>query len=755
MNKSATTLISSLHKSEPLFVDILFKRAEQNSHQKAFTFLTNEGDKVLTYSELDLKVRRLAAYLQQKNLRGERALLLYPPGFNYIVGYFACLYAGIIAVPVYPPDPSRMDKTLPRLEAVAKDAEAKIALSTDSIIEEVNGWKESIKETDSKLGGKTNPNGFLEKFKDLLNIDWLATDSYSEEIEDLWVYPNISSNDIAYLQYTSGSTGVPKGVMITHSNLIHNTQMIFSGFQLDRSEHEGVIWLPIYHDMGLVGGILEPISAGFHCNLLSPIDFLKRPAKWLQIISDLQDRDIVSGGPNFAYELCIRATNDRKRKELNLSNWKVAFTGAEPVRAETINEFSTAFEVSGFSKKAFFPCFGLAEGTLIVSGSSPIEDPVEISIKKEELKKNKIVKSDVPEDSIKIVSSGTRILDSVLRVVNPDTKEICPDFVVGEVWTLSKSNAKGYWEKPELSKEVFDAYTSDKNEGPFLRTGDLGFMIKGELFITGRLKDLIIIRGSNHYPQDIELTVENSNKLLRPGSVAAFSADFDNEEKLVIVQEARAKPNVDWGRVIADIKNLVLLEHNISPHEIVLIKPKTIFKTSSGKIQRGFTKDAYLDNSLEIIFKSDPESNFLPEKNEAPVNINSKELILEPEHSNGNLTKILVEKLAIALKVDPLSIDKDSPFTNYGLDSAKSLQLVGELEEVIGKSLDATILWNYPSVNKLASYLSHGKNDDISTNSGDGKTLQEEISMEEFAAKVEELSEEEAEELLLKKLNNN
>jgi len=623
-NKIANKLINSA-----TFIDVLQNRVELSSNNKAFTFLSSNGDNVFTYNDLSKKIRRLAAFLQKYNLSGERALLLYPPGMDYIIGYFACLYAGVIAVPVYPPDPSRLKKTLPRIQVIAKDADAKVALSTQNIVDDVKQWKQILSGDE---GDELNFNKNIEniknhssEFDDLFNLKWIATDTFNDAIEDQWVYPNVTSDSIAYLQYTSGSTGSPKGVIINHENLLHNTNMIFNGFGLNNTDYEGVIWLPIYHDMGLVGGILEPIFSGFHCTLLSPIDFLKRPLRWLQIISDKKEKKIVSGGPNFAYDLCLRATTPQKREALDLSNWQVAFTGAEPVRAETIQEFSEAFAVSGFKKQAFYPCYGLAEGTLIVSGGLQEEEPIQLTIDKEELKKNKAVEVDKANpNKIDFIGSGREILEGKIRIVNPETKLVCKDGEVGEIWSSSKSNAQGYWKKPEVSEEIFNAYTTDTKEGPFLRTGDLGFIKDGELFVTGRLKDLIIIRGSNHYPQDIELTVETSNKLLRPGSVAAFSVDVDGEEQLVIVQEARAKKNVNWEEVINDIKNAVFDVHNIVPYAIILIQPKTIFKTSSGKIRRNDTKKAFLNNELEIVFdsrKSASEENRIEEKEKSEKSI--------------------------------------------------------------------------------------------------------------------------------------
>ncbi len=706
MNKNK--IIESFNYS-PTFVDILEKQIEISGNKKAFTFLTNNGNDIYTFAELGTRIRRLASLLQKYNLQGERALLLYPPGMEYIIGYFACLYAGVIAVPVYPPDPSRLNKTLPRLQSIVIDAKAKIALSTQNIVDDVEKWKQML--SGHKLDNDLSTNfeqikSNSSRFDALFNLQWIATDNITETLEEQWKFPDINQNSIAYLQYTSGSTGTPKGVIINHENLLHNTNMIFSGFGLNTHDYEGVIWLPIYHDMGLIGGILEPIFSGFHCTLLSPLDFLKRPLRWLQIISDKKDKDIVSGGPNFAYDLCLRATTPQKRETLNLSNWKVAFTGAEPVRAETINEFSKAFKVSGFQKRAFYPCYGLAEGTLIVSGGKQEEEPIELTIDKEELKKNKavIVEKENP-NKIDFVSSGREILDGKIRIVNPETKSLCEEGEIGEVWASSKSNAQGYWGKPEVTEETFKAFIADTDDGPFMRTGDLGFKKDNELYITGRLKDLIIIRGSNHYPQDIEFTVENSNKLLRPGSTAAFSVDVAGEEQLVVVAEARAKKNVDWHKVISEIKNAIFDVHNIIPYAIVLIQPKTIFKTSSGKIRRNATKDAYLKNELEIVYDSRRE-NVVDNNN---VDITTEEEIASTQNSIelSNYYNLLKSKIAKLKNIQKDQIDIKKPFAEFGIDSAKAVGMVGELEEELNTTLPATLLWDYPSIEKLSLHLAN------------------------------------------------
>lgn len=685
-------------------VELLERRSEQQKDENLFTFLQDEGGEVnITYSELLKKAKIVAARLQSENLKGERALLLYPAGLDYIIGYFGCLFAGVIAVPIYPPDPSRLNKTLPRIHSILVDSKASIALTTKEVLNQIEDWKKSAKD-ESKLTSKY--------LNEMNSIPWIATDEYEKFDSLAFSAEDITEDTIAYLQYTSGSTGTPRGVILTHRNLIHNSKMIQSGFDLFE-KHEGVIWLPIYHDMGLIGGILQPIFSSFHATIMSPTYFLKRPLRWLQIISGISDVPVVSGGPNFAYDLCIKAASPSKVEALDLSNWKLAFSGAEPVRFETIEKFSKTFAPAGFSKSAFYPCYGLAEATLIVSGGDRYKVPATCSIDKYLLSKNKIkFINQAGNDSIKhFVSSGNKLIDSEIIIVNPENLKKCNDNEIGEVWTSSDSVAQGYWNRIEESKETFEAFTSDTNEGPFLRTGDLGFISKGELFITGRLKDLIIIDGTNHYPQDIETTVETSNKLLRPNSVAAFSIDVNNKEQLVVVQEARAKNNVNWNEVIKDIRKAISEEHNLQVYDVVLIKPKTIFKTSSGKIRRRATKHAYLTGQLDIIARL--KLNGKNMVNELPE---EKELLQKPDIKvdYDKLKDWVLSKIGEMLNIKREEINLNAPFTEYGINSSQAVTFVGELEEKLNDSLPATLLWEYPTLNKLFNFLDENFSDKIS-----------------------------------------
>ncbi|MEO1378425.1 MAG: fatty acyl-AMP ligase, partial [Cyanobacteria bacterium J06635_10] len=492
---------------------ILSLRAQHQSDKQAYIFLQDgETESAsLTYGELDKQARVIAAYLQ--SFKGERALLLYPSGLEFITAFFGCLYAGVIAVPVYPP---RRNQKLSRLLSIVNDAQPVAALTTTSILADIEKrWTEEPELTQLKL---------------------IATDSIESNPKE-FVPDEISSDSLAFLQYTSGSTGTPKGVMVTHGNIIHNQQMIQTAF--GHSEKTIFVgWLPLFHDMGLIGNVIQPMYLGIPCILMPPVAFLQKPIRWLKAISKY--RATTSGGPNFAYDLCVNKIKPEQLENLDLSSWDVAFNGAEPIRVETLEQFAKKFNGCGFKYSAFYPCYGMAESTLLVSGGLKAQEPIFHCVKESEL-----LKRDSKVDSRKIVGCGRSWLYQKIAIAkrcckqnaNPETLIECGDGEVGEIWVQGESVAQGYWNKPKLSKQTFHAYLSNTGEGGFLRTGDLGFLQDGELFVTGRIKDVIIIRGQNHYPQDIELTVQKSHPGLRRDCGAAFSVEVKGEERLLIVQE--------------------------------------------------------------------------------------------------------------------------------------------------------------------------------------------------------------------------
>lgn len=393
---------------------------------------------------------------------GERVLLLYPPGLEFIAAFFGGLYAGVTIVPVYPP---RGKQRMTRLQAIAGDAQATFALTTSSVI--------------TKLA-----QNFKEE-PELAALRCIATDDIANDLADDWVFPEITNESLALLQYTSGTTGKPKGVMVNHDNLLYNSALIYQSFE-HTPNSRGVIWLPPYHDMGLIGGFLQPLYGGCSVTLMSPETFLQKPFRWLKAISDY--KATTSGGPNFAYELCVQKITPQQRQQLDLSSWQVAFNGAEPVRAETIEKFSATFADCGFQKSAFYPCYGMAETTLIVSGGLKTAPPVIRFVQDKALKQNLIVTAKSDEDNVReIVGVGHSSLDQKIAIANPESLTRCPDGEIGEILVAGSSVAGGYWKKPEETQQIFNAQLRDTKEGPFLRTGDLGFLLDGELFVTERI----------------------------------------------------------------------------------------------------------------------------------------------------------------------------------------------------------------------------------------------------------------------------
>lgn len=567
-------------------VDLLRARAHEQPEQRAYTLLVDgEAEEVhRTYGELEQQVRAIAAGLRDLGAAGGRALLLCPPGLDYVAGFFGCLYAGVTAVPAYPPRPNR---SLERLQAIVDDAQATLALSTARSI--------------AALERRAVDGPVLE------GVRWLAVDRLPDGAESSWREPELTPETLAFLQYTSGSTGTPRGVMVSHANVLHNLGVIARSYRLTPSER-GVTWLPPYHDLGLVGGLLTPLFLGFPAAIMSPVAFLQRPARWLHAMT--RYHATVSVGPTFAFDLCVRRTRPEEREAFDLSAWAVACIGGEPVRHEILERFVEVFSPRGFRREALGPGYGLAEATMFFSGSGPDAPPVVRTVLRSALEDHRVV--DVPADhpgALTLVGCGQNLSDQGLAIVHPERLTRCGPDEVGEIWIAGPSVAGGYWNRPLETDETFRACLADSGEGPFLRTGDLGFVWDGELFITGRIKDLIIIRGRNHYPQDIERTVEESHPSLCAHSGAAFSVEVDGAEQLVVVQEVdRQWRDSDPSEVTWAIRQAVSERHEVELYAVLLLKPGSIPKTSSGKIRRRACRSGFLDGSLEAWGARVPEA---------------------------------------------------------------------------------------------------------------------------------------------------
>ena len=470
---------------ETHLVDSLEYWGKERPEQVAYTFLVDgeEDELQITYAELRNSARAIAAQLQESgSVKGERVLLLYPPGMEFIKGFLGCLFAGAIAVPAYPP---RRNRKMNRIDSIADDAKPKFVFATRDVIDR----SEHI----------------LEDSPRLQSAEWIATEEVPVEKSTAWKNPDIQKDDLAFLQYTSGSTGTPKGVMISHGNMLANLQMITYAFDLSWKSR-GLSWLPAYHDMGLIGGLLAPLYTGCFCVFMSPMAFLQKPIRWLKAIS--RYKITISGGPNFAYDLCSQQITEEQMESLNLSSWCLAYNGAEPIRSSTLGDFSRKFEEVGFNSQACYPCYGMAEATLIVTGKVVTEKPTLKSFDNDSLHEHRVVPvSPDTRGARTLVGCGSVFPNEDVAIVDSQTYKRLPSGEVGEIWVNSPSVGRGYWDKPALSQQTFEAKLADSQTGPYLRTGDLGFVQGDDLFVTGRLKDLIIIRGVNRYPQDIELTV--------------------------------------------------------------------------------------------------------------------------------------------------------------------------------------------------------------------------------------------------------
>ena len=702
--------VSNINHKKTL-IELLRWRAIHESNQRAFTFMIdgNVEGTALSYGELDHQARSIGALLQQHHVQGERALLLYPQRLDVIAAFFGCLYAGIIPIPAPAPEASRFKRTIPRLQAIAKDAQATIVLTTSEIISIVAEARFAIPE--------------------FQKMHWLTTEDIAIELAQNWRNPDVKDNDLAYLQYTSGSTSTPKGVMISHKNIMFHCANLQEacGYTPDSAT---VTWMPYFHDYGLVEGLIVPLYNGTPCYVMSPFSFLRRPFNWLQTISRYKATH--SQAPNFAYDQCVRRITAEQRAQLDLSCWQAAGNAAEPINPKVLKNFLQVFENSGFRPEAFCPAYGLAEATLLASFSPQTEAPVVIHLRPSALEENQIVEASNSQEVVRQVSGCGRIVcNTKVAIVNPETLAKCSPDEVGEIWVSGSSVAKGYWQRPEDTKLTFQAYIADIGEGPFLRTGDLGFIKDDQLFVTGRLKDVIIIRGTNHYPQDIEWTVQDSHSALRAENGAAFGVEVNGEERLVIAQEIErnSQQHINVDRVFEDIRKKVFDQHEIQAHAVLLIKPGTLPKTSSGKIQRSACRQGFIEDSLSVIaiWKLPIGDD---EKSPNNVEISSEiEPVQSPEekpiaeldrssiHSTESIQRWIVENLNREWKVPTQLIDLKKSFADYGLDSAMAVNLAQELEDWLKHPIEATIVWNFPTIELLANHLASELNKLVPTSS--------------------------------------
>jgi amino acid adenylation domain-containing protein len=661
------------------FVELLRGRALSRPGRRAYVFLPDgEADEVgLTFGELERRARAIGAWLQNAGAGGERVMLLYPPGLEYIAAFFGCLYAGAVAVPVYPP---RRSQGLSRLQSILKDSRPSVVLTTST--------------------GLSRGAAVLEEVSPLGNLRHVATDTLGDELACEWRDPEVCGETLAFLQYTSGSTSEPKGVMVSHANLLHNARMMQRA--CDHTEDSTFVsWLPLYHDMGLIGNVLQSLYFGATCVLMPPPAFLQRPLRWLHAISHYKAH--TSGGPNFAYDLCVRRATPEDIATLDLSSWQAAFNGSEPIRHDSLERFAETFAPCGFRREAFFPCYGLAEATLFVSGGPKKSAPVIRPTRSSELKRNRVVEGE-SDDVRMLVGCGQTLAGQKVVVTNPETLIPCPPGEVGEVWLSGPSVTRGYWNKPEETEQSFRARHADTGDGPYLRTGDLGFIKDGELFITGRLKDLIIVRGLNHYPQDIEQTVEECHTALRPGCGAAFSVEAEGGERVVVVQEVvPRRKGLDLQAVDGAIREAVALGHELQLYAVVLLAAGGIPKTSSGKIRRRACRALFLEGALDVLNESRLEQGAAS----APgFDVSAEAVVSAPPGEREELLESWLEDyVGRLLRVGRERLERHQSLTQLGLDSLAAVELSADVSEKFGAEVSPAELLCGPSIAEVADRI--------------------------------------------------
>jgi len=665
---------------------LLQEHAEKNPLKLAFSFLKDkeEQNQHLTFQELDEAGRAIGATLQMVAGKGERALLLFQPGMDFVKAFVGCMYSGVVAVPAYPPNMNRIASSLGRLQSIVEDSEAMVILTTADLLPK-------IQEATRQIPG----------FEGIL---LQAIDRVPASRKHMWEDPELVDEDLAFLQYTSGSTSAPKGVMVSHGNVFYNEQMIHHAVGFGK-DYNIVGWLPLFHDMGLIGIMLHGIFKGTHTRLMSPMSFLKQPIRWLKAISEAGP--CLTAAPNFAYDLCLRRISDDQLEGIDLSQWFYAFNGAEPVRRSTLDAFTERFGKAGMPETTLHPCYGLAEATLFVTGNAPTTPYTSLRLDQAELEAGKaVVVGEDADNVLEVVSCGITTLDEQLAIVAPEDGHTCADGEIGEIWVKGPHVAQGYW-KNEASTEINFRAETQEGEGPFMRTGDLGFLRDGELYVTGRLKEIIIVRGRCLYPQDLELVVEHLNAdfpEVRPNGTVAFSVEGTNGEDIALLVEVapRRNPNYDADQLVQAIQQALLERFDVGLSEIVMVKT-SLPKTSSGKKMRMACRKA-LQTDISELAKVVHHWRLKEVVEEVVAEAEAALPELESEGA-AELERTILKWIADETQVPVEQLAADRPFTDFGLDSLSAISLVEFLEKKLGRPLSTTLVYDHPTPRHLVQHL--------------------------------------------------
>ena len=655
-------------------VKLIQRRLEENPDRVVFRYRHDDGSHWcdVTYRLLDQHARRIAFRLKKDYQKGDRAVLLYAHNPEFFYAFLGCIYAGLIPVPGNPPTKHRH---FTRLMSIVKDSGAKLILTEDLIYGFIGGSYEDA------------------------DITFISTEQIEEERRDVSV-ENPMPDDIAFLQYTSGSTGQPKGVMVSHYNMVYNVWCICEAAAI-RKEAVKVDWLPSFHDMGLIAGYILAIMGNFETTFLSPVAFLKNPLVWIKVINEM--RGNYTSVPNFALGMVAEKIEDAQLEGMDFSCFDQIYCGGEPVRKKTVDHFQDKLGPFGLKDTAVYPCYGMAETVLMITVKGRNEENMTICVDKNLLTRGRVKLSQKTKDASSwLYSCGRTWGDTRIEIINPQTMNPCGLDEIGEIWLKGSIVTKGYWEKPEANAVVFNGTISSSGENGFLRTGDMGIVLDGHLYVTGRLKDMLIVRGRNFYPEDIEHSLEGCHKALRLNNCAAFSVDGENRENVILVQEVYEEiiQQVDAEEVVDAMRKRITESYNIETDAICLISSRKLPKTTSGKIQRQECKRMYLASEFNVLHVwNRPVENVTWGK--VPMDAGAPEGGDDIDDLKSWLRTLIAEKA----QIHNSDIEGNSRFSDLGVDSVKTVEITDQIERKLGFALPPNFFWEYPTLDEAVAFL--------------------------------------------------